>query len=44
VIRNIEIMGEAAKNLNLIDPEFSARHPEIPLRDVYVMRNRLAHG
>jgi len=44
VIRNIEIMGEAAKNIISIDPDFSSRHTEIPLHDVYLMRNRLAHG
>ena len=44
VIRNIGIMGEAAKNISLVDPDFAARHPDIPLHDVYLMRNRLAHG
>ncbi len=44
VIRNIEIMGEAAKNIEAADPGFQAKHPGIPLRDVYLMRNRLAHG
>lgn len=44
VIRNIEIMGEAARNILHFDPAFAAAHPEIPLRDVYLMRNRVAHG
>src|SRR5579862_8990023 len=44
VIRNIEIMGEAARNILTFDPSFAAAHPEIPLRDVYLMRNRVAHG
>jgi uncharacterized protein with HEPN domain len=44
VIRNIEIMGEAAKNIEAVDPGFAAKYPGLPLRDVYLMRNRLAHG
>ena len=44
VIRNIEIMGEAARNIEALDPQFAAKHPEIPLRDIYLMRNRVAHG
>lgn len=44
VIRNIEVMGEAARNIEQRDPTFASRHPQIPLRDVYLMRNRLAHG
>lgn len=44
VIRNIEIMGEAARNLLRRCPQFAERHPEVPWEDVYLMRNRLAHG
>jgi uncharacterized protein with HEPN domain len=44
VIRNIEILGEAARNIETADPSFAVTHPGIPLRDVYLMRNRLAHG
>lgn len=44
VIRNIEIMGEAARNILKWDPSFAPAHPDIPLRDVYLMRNRVAHG
>ncbi|MGB9029346.1 MAG: DUF86 domain-containing protein [Acidobacteriaceae bacterium] len=44
VIRNIEIMGEAAKNIEVVDPGFIAKYPVLPLRDIYLMRNRLAHG
>jgi uncharacterized protein with HEPN domain len=44
VIRNIEIMGEAAGNIEIADPGFPTNHPDLPLRDVYLMRNRLAHG
>ena len=44
VIRNLEIMGEAARNIESNDPSFSTAHPAFPLRDVYLMRNRLSHG
>ena len=44
VIRNIEIMGEAARNIENADPDFASKHAELYLRDVYLMRNRLAHG
>jgi uncharacterized protein with HEPN domain len=41
VIRNIEIVGEAARR---VSPEFAARHAEIPWRDIVGMRHRLIHG
>jgi uncharacterized protein with HEPN domain len=41
VIRNIEIIGEAAKNL---PPEVTARAPQIPWRLVCGMRDVLAHA
>ncbi|MGH8683216.1 MAG: HepT-like ribonuclease domain-containing protein [Burkholderiales bacterium] len=41
VIRNIEIVGEAAGR---VSPEFAARHPEIPWREIVGMRHRLIHG
>lgn len=44
VIRNVEIMGEAARNIEIADPTFTTAHPDLPLRDIYLMRNRLAHG
>jgi uncharacterized protein with HEPN domain len=44
VIRNVEIIGEAANNILRLDGEFGKRHPEIPLRAAYAMRNSLAHG
>lgn len=44
VIRNIEILGEAANNLLQADPEFAAKHPEIPFAQIYGMRNRVSHG
>ena len=44
MIRNIEIIGEAAQSIRRRHPEFAARHPEIPWGGVYGMRNAIAHG
>lgn len=44
VIRNIEILGEAARNIARHAPDFAAQHPEVPWEPVYLMRNRLSHG
>lgn len=44
VIRNIEIIGEAARNIERNDPVFAAQHAEIPWEIIYAMRNRVAHG
>jgi uncharacterized protein with HEPN domain len=44
VIRNIEIIGEAARNIERHYPEFAQKHAEIPWEDVYLMRNRVSHG
>ncbi len=44
VIRNLEIIGEASKNIVRIAPEFISAHPELPLAFAYDMRNLLAHG
>ena len=44
VVRNIEIIGEAAKNLLEAGPEFAAKYPSIPFGLIYGMRNRVAHG
>lgn len=44
VIRNIEIIGEAARNIERYHPDFAAGHPEVPWEDIYLMRNRVAHG
>ena len=41
VIRNIEIVGEAASRLS---PELAAQHAQIPWRDIVGMRHRLIHG
>lgn len=44
VLRNIEIIGEAARNVERSDPEFAAQHTDVPWEDVYLMRNRICHG
>lgn len=44
VIRNIEIIGEAARNVERADPSFAAAHAEIPWQVIYAMRNRVSHG
>jgi uncharacterized protein with HEPN domain len=44
VARNIEIIGEAAKNIQRVDPDFASKHEEIPWQVMYAMRNRLSHG
>ena len=44
VIRNIEIIGEAARNIERHYPEFAQKHAEIPWEDIYLMRNRVSHG
>ncbi len=44
VIRNIEIMGEAANKLQRADAAFAAANAAIPWQAMYTMRNRLSHG
>lgn len=44
MIRNIEIMGEAARNIEQRLPDFAEQHPEVPWADMYFMRNRVSHG
>ncbi|MCG5516952.1 MULTISPECIES: DUF86 domain-containing protein [unclassified Ectothiorhodospira] len=44
VVRNIEIIGEAAKNISQHAPDFSNKNPQIPWPALYAMRNRLSHG
>ena len=44
VIRNIEIIGEAANNIQRVDPAFAETNGAIPWQVMYAMRNRLSHG
>lgn len=41
IIRNIEIIGEAA---NKLDEDFRAQHPTFPFRSAITMRNKLIHN
>lgn len=44
VIRNLEVIGEASRNIAREYPDFAAAHPGLPLGAAYEMRNALAHG
>ncbi|QEW05955.1 HepT-like ribonuclease domain-containing protein [Nitrincola iocasae] len=44
VIRNLEIIGEAAGSIQRHFPDFATEHPDFPLKAAYGMRNALAHG
>lgn len=44
VLRNIEILGEAANKVLNAAPEFAARHCAVPWQVMYTMRNRVSHG
>lgn len=40
VIRNFEIIGEAAKNL---PDEIKTKYPEVPWAEMYLLRNKISH-
>lgn len=44
VIRNLEIIGEASRNIERHFPDFVTAHPELPLAFAYQMRNAISHG
>jgi len=44
VIRNLEIIGEASRNVQIHGSELVAQHPDIPWSALYAMRNRISHG
>ena len=44
VVRNIEILGEAANKVQRDAPAFAARHGDIPWLVMYTMRNRVSHA
>ena len=44
VIRNLEVIGEASRNVGKHYPEYIEQHPDVPFSIAYEMRNSLAHG
>jgi uncharacterized protein with HEPN domain len=44
VVRNVEILGEASRNLLSAVPDATAKFPGIPFAAIYAMRNQLSHG
>lgn len=44
VIRNFEVIGEAARNIERHAPDFACAHPEVPWGDAYLLRNHVTHG
>lgn len=44
VIRNLEVIGEAAGNIQRHFPTFAQQYPDFPLKAAYGTRNALAHG
>lgn len=44
VIRNLEVIGEAARRIIDEYPEIAARYAGVPWKRIYAMRNRLSHG
>lgn len=44
VIRNLEVVGEASRNIERGFPAFADAHPELPLAVAGDMRNALSHG
>ena len=44
VIRNMEVVGEASRNIERHYPEFTKQHSDVPFTMAYEMRNAIAHG
>lgn len=44
VIRNLQVIGEACRNIEREQPDFAAANPSLPLGRAYAMRNALVHG
>jgi len=44
VVRNFEVLGEAAHNVEVHHTAFAVAHPEVPWALMYTMRNRVSHG
>jgi len=44
VLRNIEVIGEAARNVQRHHPDFAAAHGGVPWALMVGIRNRVSHG
>ncbi len=44
VLRNLGVVGEAARRLLADSPEYVAQHPEIPIAKINATRNRIIHA
>ncbi len=44
VVRNVEILGEASRNLLTSVPDAGEKYPGIPFTAICAMRNQLSHG
>jgi len=44
VLMCLVVLGEASTKIAQTHPDWAERHPELPLRSMKGMRNRLAHG
>ena len=44
VVRNFEILGEAARNVTRFHRDFAQAHALVPWDLMYTMRNRVSHG
>jgi uncharacterized protein with HEPN domain len=43
IVRNVEVIGEAAIKLHKVAPDIASAHPDIPWKDMRTMRNKLIH-
>jgi uncharacterized protein with HEPN domain len=44
VVRNIEVIGEAANKIQKMDSDFAANHTELPWIEMRGMRNKVIHN
>ena len=44
IIRNLEVIGEASKNIEKFYPEYTQKNSDVPFSLAYEMRNAVAHG
>ena len=44
VIRNLEVIGEASRNIEKHYPDYAKQHAALPLSSAYEMRSSLANG